>query len=246
MTHDATAPLPSATPPVPLPRQVLVFDADDTLWENNILFERVIDDYLDWLVHPILTRTEVRGVLDDIERANAVTHGYGSKVFLRSLAECFARLRERPASGAELERISELAAPLVERGHVELIPGVAETLTVLGARHDLRLLTKGAQDEQGEKVEASGLAHHFRSVHIVAEKNPDTYVALIDELGIDPATSWMIGNSPKSDILPARKAGMRAVFIPHEHTWVLENDVVDGADAGVLHIGAFTELLDHF
>lgn len=226
--------------------QVLVFDADDTLWENNVLFERVIDDYLDWLVHPVLARHEVRAVLDDIERANAVTHGYGSKVFLRSLAECLAQLRERPATGEELDRIAALAAPLIERDHVELIPGVAETLAALAERHDLRLLTKGATDEQREKVEASGLVHHFRSVHIVAEKNTDTYVSLLGELGFDPATCWMIGNSPKSDILPARQAGMRAVFIPHEHTWVLEHDEVDGTDAGVLHLRTFRDLLHHF
>jgi putative hydrolase of the HAD superfamily len=67
--------------------QVLIFDADDTLWENNVLFERVIDDFLDWVAHPTLDKIEIRAILDDIEAANAVTHGYGSKVFLRSLAE---------------------------------------------------------------------------------------------------------------------------------------------------------------
>ncbi|MCF2528129.1 HAD family hydrolase [Yinghuangia soli] len=246
MTHDAN-PLPAPAAGAPSPaRFVLLFDADDTLWENNILFERVIDDYLDWLVHPVLGRDEVRSVLDDIERANAVTHGYGSKVFLDSLAECLAKLRERPATGAELERIAELAAPLIEREHIELIPGVAETLAVLGTRHELRLVTKGDDSEQREKVAASGLAHHFRSVHVVAEKNTAVYTSLVAELGLDPAVSWMIGNSPKSDILPARAAGLRAVFIPHEHTWVLEHEEVDRSDAGVLHVQAFADLLDHF
>lgn len=227
-------------------RSCLFVDADDTLWDNNILFERVIDDYLDWLVHPELTRDQVRAVLDDIEHANAVTHGYGSKVFLQSLGECFARLRERDATDEELARIATLAAPLLERAHVELIPGVVDTLADLAGRHDLRLLTKGALDEQQEKIDASGLAHHFLSVHIVAEKDVDTYTALLAEFGTDPEHTWMIGNSPKSDIVPARKAGMRAVFIPHEHTWVLENDELDLSDPGILHIAAFPELLGHF
>lgn len=221
-------------------------DADDTLWENNILFERVIDDYLDWMVHPVLTRTEIRAMLDDIERANAVTHGYGSQAFLHSLAECVVKLRERPVTADEVDRIAVLAAPLVDRGHVELIPGVAETLAVLAERHDVRLLTKGAADEQQEKIDASGLAGHFRSVHIVPEKNVGTYTGLLDQFGLAPAATWMIGNSPKSDILPARAAGMRAVFIPHQHTWVLEHDEVDAADAGVLHLAAFADLLHHF
>ncbi|MFC7642803.1 HAD family hydrolase [Streptosporangium lutulentum] len=135
--------------------QVLIFDADDTLWENNVLFERVIDDFLHWLEHPTLDRAEIRAILNDIEAANAVAHGYGSKMFLRSLGECLERLRERLATTEELGHINELAVALLE-GRVELIPGVAETLTDLGSRHDLLLLTKGDTDEQQRKLDLSG------------------------------------------------------------------------------------------
>ncbi len=103
-------------------RQTLVFDADDTLWENNVLFERVIDAYLDWLAHPTLDRAATRAVLDDVERANVGVHGYGSASFLRSLHDCFERLSERPASAAEAQEIEELAASLVFH-EVELVPG---------------------------------------------------------------------------------------------------------------------------
>jgi putative hydrolase of the HAD superfamily len=230
------------------PRQrgkVLVFDADDTLWENNVLFERVIDDFLDWLAHPTFDRTEIRAILDDIERANAVVHGYGSAVFLRSLGECLERLRQRPATDRERREIEDLAVALVER-RVELIPGVADTLVALADRYDLLLLTKGDREEQSRKVDASGLAHHFRATHIVPEKNVETYQWLAREHGFDPSEAWMIGNSPRSDILPARAAGMNAVFIPNDNTWVLEDDELDPADPGVLHLAAFTDLLDHF
>jgi putative hydrolase of the HAD superfamily len=225
--------------------QVLIFDADDTLWENNILFERVVDDFLNWLDHPTLDRTEIRAILDDIERANAAVHGYGSKVFLRSLGECLEQLRRRPATERERREIAELAAALIER-RVELIPGVSETLAALGARHELLLLTKGDLDEQRRKLDASGLAHHFRTAHIVMEKNEATYRWLVDEHGFAPETIWMIGNSPKSDILPARAVGMNAVFIPHQHTWVLEHAELDPADGGVLRLSTFPQLLDHF
>ncbi|TDB88768.1 HAD family hydrolase [Micromonospora fluostatini] len=225
--------------------QVLVFDADDTLWENNILFERVIDDFLDWLDHPTLDRREIRHILDDIERANTVAHGYGSKVFLTSLHDCMEKLRERPATDRERQEIEALAAALAQR-QVELIPGVAETLTALADRHDLLLLTKGDDDEQRRKIEASGLDRHFRAAHVVAEKDVTTYRWLTREHGLDPARAWMIGNSPKSDILPARAAGLNAVFIPNDNTWVLEHDELDPSDAGVLHLAAFTDLLTHF
>ncbi|NLU71159.1 HAD family hydrolase [Streptomyces sp. HNM0575] len=226
-------------------RQVLVFDADDTLWENNVLFERVIEDFLDWLAHPTLDRRELRAVLDDIERANTVAHGYGTQSLLRSLADCVTRLRSRPATAREHAEIKELAAALVD-DQVELIPGVAETLTALGERHDLLLLTKGDPDEQQRKIEMSQLAHYFREIGIVPEKNDATYRGLIETHGLTPATSWMIGNSPKSDILPARQAGMNAVFIPNPHTWVLEHGELDHSDAQVLHLKSFHELTRHF
>ncbi len=225
--------------------QTLVFDADDTLWENNVLFERVIDDFLDWLAHPSLDRATIRALFDDIEAANTVAHGYGSRVFLRSLGECFARLQARPASAAERREIEALAVALVEH-RVELVPGVAATLAELGTRHDLLLLTKGAVDEQQNKLDASGLAQHFRSVHIVAEKNVETYRRLVRDEALTPADTWMIGNSPRSDINPARRAGLNAVFLPNENTWVLEHDDVDSSDPGVLRLQRLPELLEHF
>ena len=155
-------------------RQVLVFDADDTLWENNKLFERVVDDYLDWLAHPTLDRAALRALLDDVERATIAVHGYGSASFLHSLHVCFERLAQRPADDAERAEITRLATALVDHD-VELMPGVADALAQLATRHDLLLLTKGQAAEQQRKIDASGIAHHFRSTHIVAEKAPATY-----------------------------------------------------------------------
>lgn len=226
-------------------RQTLVFDADDTLWENNVLFERVIDAYLDWLAHPTLDRHATRAVLDEVERANVAVHGYGSASFLRSLGDCFERLHARPTSAAEARRITELAAALVHH-EVELVPGVAETLAELGTRHDLLLLTKGDPVEQQRKIDASTLAHHFRSVHIVPEKRAPSYRRLIAAEDLVPSRTWMIGNSPASDIVPAREVGLGAVFIPNAHTWALEQDVIDPTDDGILHLRRFPELLQHF
>lgn len=226
-------------------RQHLIFDADDTLWENNVLFERVVDDFVEWLAHPALDNVAIRDILTDIQAANAVTHGYGSGMFIHSLGECFERLRERPATVEEREDIDRLAIALHD-GRVELIPGVAEALHELGTRHDLLLLTKGHPIDQQRKIDVSGLAHHFSSLHIVAEKDAQVYRDLAVKLGLSTDTTWMIGNSPKSDILPARQAGMNAVFIPNANTWVLEHADLDSSDDRVLHLSRFPELLDHF
>ncbi|MEV6565596.1 HAD family hydrolase [Streptomyces kronopolitis] len=224
---------------------MLIFDADDTLWENNVIYERVIDEFLEWMTVPGLDPAGVRAVLDGIEAANAVTLGYGSKVFLHSLGQCVAELRGRAATAAESARIAGWAAAFAG-DRVELMPGVAGTLAELARRHELLLLTKGDTEEQQRKVTGSGLAGHFRGVHIVAEKNTATYEELIRAYDLVPAATWMIGNSPKSDILPARSAGLNAVFIPHQHTWVLEHGALDPADRKVLRLSAFGELLRHF
>jgi putative hydrolase of the HAD superfamily len=226
-------------------RQVLIFDADDTLWHNNILFERVIADFIEWIAHPTLDKVALRSIFNDVERANTDAHGYGSAVFLRSLADTLERTLSRPATDEDRRQISDFAVALLEH-QVELIDDVPETLASLGQKHDLLLLTKGNLAEQERKVEVSGLAHYFRSVHVVAEKNVDAYRALIIDQALDPAATWMIGNSPKSDILPARQAGLNAVFIPNEFTWILEHAELDPNDLHVLHLSSFAELLKHF
>jgi len=224
---------------------VLIFDADDTLWEFNHLFERVIDDYLEWLAHPTMTTDEIRRVLLDVEAANAAEHGYGTHVFLRSLRDCFLHLNERPATEGEHAAIDALAAPLLAH-HVTPLPGVVETLTTLATRNRLLLLTKGATDEQQRKIDASELAAHFEHVHIVAEKDVDTYRQLVRRHALDPERSWMIGNSPKSDIVPARAAGLRAVYIPNVNTWALEHAELDPDDEGILELRTIRDLLEHF
>ncbi|MFJ6383826.1 HAD family hydrolase [Kitasatospora sp. NPDC092039] len=223
--------------------QILIFDADDTLWENNVLFERVIDGFLDWVAAPA-EHERTRALLDEIEAVNSATLGYGATVFRQSLADCLHRLNGRTPTADELARIEALLTPLTSR-NVELIAGVADTLAALADRHHLLLLTKGDQGEQQRKITESTIDHHFRGVHIVAEKSVDTYRRLTADLGLDPDRTWMIGNSPKSDIAPARRAGLRTVFIPHQHTWVLEHAEL-GPEEATLQLGTFPELLRHF
>jgi putative hydrolase of the HAD superfamily len=230
---------------VPTEPQHLIFDADDTLWENNVLFERAIDDFIDWVDHPTLDPVAVRRLLLDIERANAAAHGYGSKVFLRSLHDCFERLSERPVSPADAADIDRLTARLAHH-EVELIPDVASTLDELGGRHDLLLLTKGDPVEQQRKIDASGLAHHFRRAVVVAEKESTVYAELAATEGLDPARAWMIGNSVKSDVNPALAVGMGAVFIPNDNTWALEHAELDTAAPRLLRLERFGQLATHF
>jgi putative hydrolase of the HAD superfamily len=226
-------------------RQTLIFDADDTLWENNVIYERVVDDFIDWIAHPTLEPAAIRTILAEIEEANIVAHGYGSRSFLRSLGDCFTHLMQRPVGEEEQARFDAFADAF-SHNKVELIGDVAAVLDELATRHDLYLMTKGKPEEQRRKIDVSGLEHHFLGIDIVPVKEPDTYRRIVAERGLDPAVTWMIGNSPRSDIIAAREAGLRAVFVPHPNTWAHEHAELDPDDDGILQVESFGELAKYF
>jgi len=226
-------------------RQSLIFDADDTLWENNIYFEEAFDRFCDYLGHSALTPEQVRSVLDEIELTNSKIHGYGSKNFARNLAECLRHLAERQVGTADLEAVEEFAHSILKKP-MELMDGVAETVAVLSERHTLTIFTKGDQDEQQIKVDRSGLAQYFRHTAIVKEKNRDAYVRLAADQGFDAEHTWMIGNSPKSDINPALAAGLGAVYVPHPRTWSLEKEDVPDSHPRLLRVQKISELIEYF
>jgi putative hydrolase of the HAD superfamily len=200
----------------------LLIDADDTLWENNIHFERAFDVFCDFLDHSTLTPPQIREVLNEIELVNARIHGYGSLNFGRNLQQAYRHLAEREIRAEDLEHVLSLASRILEQP-LEMIEGVEETLAYLSERHELTIFTKGQAEEQRMKIDRSGVARFFRHTAIVKEKDAAAYRGIVEERGWRPAQTWMIGNSPKSDINPALEAGLNAVLVPHEHTWVLEH-----------------------
>ena len=225
--------------------QHLIIDADDTLWENNIYFERAFEEFVDFLAHSTMSALEVRAVLDEIEDANARVHGYGSVNFGRNLRQCYEKLAERVVSDEDLQVIMRFAERILEQP-VEIIDGVPGTLEYLAGRHELTLFTKGSRDEQKLKIDRSGLAPFFSHVAIVREKNAPAYRELVEERAMDPGRAWMIGNSPKSDVNPALEAGLNAVFVPHAHTWVLEREEIRRGKGRLLTLERFAELRAHF
>ena len=226
-------------------RQFLLIDADDTLWENNIYFERAFDEFAGFLDHSSMTPREVREVLDQIEEANNKIHGYGSANFARNLRQCYQRLAEREVREEDLLAAMGFAERILECP-MEVIEGVPETLEYLSPRHDLTLFTKGHPEEQKLKIGRSGLGGFFGHTAIVKEKDATAYRRLVEERGMDPERTWMIGNSPKSDINPALAAGLNAVFVPHAHTWILEKQDPRPGKGKLLVVEQFADLRKHF
>jgi putative hydrolase of the HAD superfamily len=220
----------------------LLIDADDTLWENNIYFEQAIHAFITFLNHSHLSTAEIRAVLNEVEHLM----GYGTMNFTNSLVETYRRLAEKDVRDEDLQQV-RLFGEQVRSHPLQLIDGVQETLDYLSARHALTLLTKGDLEEQKLKIERSGVEQYFKEVLVVQEKNVTTYHQVREQLQFDPQETWMIGNSPRSDINPALAAGLNAVYIPHQHTWQLEHEEIASTSSGrLLTLSRFAELQGYF
>lgn len=236
------------TAPAQNGEQTLLIDADDTLWENNVYFERAIANFISFLNHHEYTPRQVREVLNEVERANVLKHGYGLHSFAHALVETFERLSLEPLTPALHETIQSFAHAIAEHP-VEIISGVPETLDYLAGRHHLILMTKGNFTEQSGKIERSGLKSYFAAVEVVSEKDPAIYREIVGKYGLARDLTWMVGNSPKSDVNPALAAGLNAVFVPHDQTWVLEHEEVaqpGNGSGNLLVLECFAQLREYF
>jgi putative hydrolase of the HAD superfamily len=229
------------------PGQNLLIDADDTLWENNIYFERAIANFITFLDHKTHTPDHVREVLYEVERENIRHHGYGMHSFANALVVCFEQLSVVPITPDLHHQIKAIAFKIAEHP-MEILPGVPETLAELSQRHRLFMVTKGNITEQTGKVERSGLKDYFTAIEIVSEKNAAAYHGVLDKYALLRESTWMIGNSPNSDINPALAAGLHAVFVPHRNTWMLERGEIltpDGS-SNLMQVSGFGELREIF
>jgi len=238
---------PTSSSTRPSRSQVLLIDADDTLWENNIYFERAIAEFVSFLNHRERTPAEVREILNEVEREAIVSHGYGLRSFTHSLIRTFEQLSVEPLTPALHETIHGFAQTIAAQP-LELLADVEQTLEHLSKRHQLMLVTKGDEKEQSAKVERSGIKEYFRAVEVVDEKNVAVYHSLLKKHDLPARRTWMVGNSPKSDINPALSAGINAVFLPHDDTWILEHEELNEAEppSQLLVLENFSELSRYF
>lgn len=196
------------------------FDADDTLWHNETIFEKVHERYRDLLAqyHDAAT---VDRTLFATEMRNLELYGYGVKGFTLSAIETAIQLTAGKIRADEIQQLIELGRGMLAHP-VELLEGVTETIGALAPQHRLLLITKGDLRDQERKLAKSGLAGHFHHVEIVSEKNQDTYAAILRRHAVAPERFLMIGNSLKSDILPVLALGGIGVHVPYHLTWAAE------------------------
>ena len=226
---------------------ILAFDADDTLWNNEIYYTRAKEEFVDWLLLYADDGEFVLQRLDEIEEGNVEIYGYGIKSFTLSMIEAAIEISQGLISPEHLEEIISLGRNML-RTPVEIFPHAEEVLARLSQDWEMMLITKGDVFEQSKKIERTGLARYFRHIEIVGEKTSSTYRVLIERHHLNPQRFLMVGNSLRSDILPVLELGGQAVYIPYANTWAHEHKVdhFDTQDGyyEIEHLGQLPELLE--
>ncbi len=228
-------------------RPTLILDADDTLWETNVFYEEAIDAFVERMEREGFTPEEAREVFSQVEHERVPETGYSPWEFARSMAVAYRRLCERHGlePRPEVAEEAEAIGRRVVRYPIRLRDGVAEALPELRRRCRLLVLTKGDPEVQRDKIRRSGLAPYFDAVHVVPEKDPEVLRDLVQRYGLDPRQTWVVGDSPRSDINPALEVGLGAVHFPHECPWAFE-EVPIAAPERVVTLRSFADLLHLF
>ena len=212
----------------------LAFDADDTLWQNEQYF-RTAEEELVSLLADYADKDTLLAHLLEVGKRNVVSHGFGMKTFTFSMIDTAIDVSGGRVPAQVIGRILALGKEILNHP-VELLPDVADTLESLAGSYRLILITKGDLFHQENKIAQSGLRGLFEAVEIVSEKSADTYAQAFAWHGDGPEASMMIGNSLKSDVIPALRVGSWGVYVPHPLTWAFEH-----ADAP-LHEPRFREI----
>ncbi|WP_231704005.1 HAD family hydrolase [Cochlodiniinecator piscidefendens] len=196
------------------------FDADDTLWHNEKFF-RISQERFAELLGEFADKDHLEQRLLDAERRNLGHYGYGVKGFVLSMIETALDVTEERVPGSVIRELIDAGQEMLSHP-IDLLPYVCETLNTLSEHHKVILITKGDLLDQERKLAQSGLGDLFDGVEIVSDKTPQIYHDIFTRHGDGPTRAMMVGNSMKSDVIPAIKAGAWGVYVPHGLIWELE------------------------
>jgi putative hydrolase of the HAD superfamily len=216
------------------------FDADDTLWQNETFF-RMTEQRFTELLSEHGEHQVISARLLEAERRNLRFYGFGVKGFTLSMIETALEVTGGQVSAWVIAEILSFGRQMLQNP-VETLTGARETLDALAGKYRILLITKGDLFDQERKLAQSGLGDYFSAVEIVSDKTPDTYRRIFTRHGDGPERAVMVGNSLKSDVVPAIRAGSWGVYVPHELTWVLEHEEAPEADPRFRRIAELGQL----
>jgi len=224
---------------------VIAFDADDTLWDNEHLYMRA-EGHLQQILLPNCQPEKTTSILHRIDIANLPDFGYGIKAYTLSMIETALEASAGRITADELRQVVDLAREMLH-APVELLPYAQECVQALFKTHPLMLITKGDAHDQASKLARSGLQEYFSQVEIVADKTHAIYADIFKRHRLVPERLLMVGNSLRSDILPVIELGGQAIYVPNRNTWAHENtppsDIHQGRYHEISHLGELAALV---
>jgi len=222
--------------------KIVGFDADDTLWINEPLYQETEKQFCK-ILNPYLAEEETTQELFRTEMQNLEMYGYGAKGFLLSMIETALRISEKKIPTTEISRILELGKNLLNEP-IKLLDNVELVLQKLKPKYKLILATKGDLLDQERKLHKSGLTEYFHHIEIMSDKHENNYKKLIRSLDINPEEFVMIGNSVRSDILPVINIGAKAIHVPFEVMWQHEKHHDEPGKDKFITVNSLTEVLE--
>ncbi len=201
------------------------FDADDTLWHNERFF-RVTQERFAELLQDHTPRAVDRTVLESsllaAEKRNLGRYGYGVKGFTLSMIETAIEVTDQRVPATVIQELI-VAGQMMLSYPIELLPQARMAVEQLAQSHRVVLITKGDLLDQERKLAQSGLGDLFDAVEIVSEKTPEIYQQIFTRHGDGPERAMMVGNSMRSDVVPAVTAGGWGIYVPHGQIWEVEH-----------------------
>ena len=231
-------------PPVTASLSAIGFDADDTLWQNE-QFYRLTEKRFTALLADYAEADDLSSRLLEAETRNLKAYGFGIKGFTLSMIETAIEVTEGRVPASVIHEIVDAGRDLLNHP-VEPLPHARAALEELSGKYRLILITKGDLFDQERKLAQSGLGELFTAVEIVSDKSAAVYERVFTRHGDGPAHSMMVGNSLRSDIIPALKAGCWGVYVPHSLTWALEQDEAPAQDRRyrlITHLGELPDVI---
>jgi putative hydrolase of the HAD superfamily len=222
----------------------LIFDADDTLWENNIHYIKAAEDFADLMANLGYTKERVEQDFQTLEKKVVQDLGYGCENYIFVLRTLFNQYNSEDKNKNTVSAFEKICFNFESHLHhtPKIFPEVTSVLDHLNKKYPLYVLTKGNNEEQKRKLKNSDLLRYFQQAFVESEKDISTYQRILRENGWAASEMCMIGNSPKSDINPALRIGMCAVYIPYKYNWILEEEPLDSNQDRLKIVDSFADL----
>ncbi len=223
----------------------ILFDADDTLWENNIYYLEANRDFFALITENGFEKEEIVKDFDNLEMKVIRKRGYGSINYVYILEELFKKYNNHSKSKLDYGRLQEIKKRFLEHPLQKplIFKDVVKTLNYLRGKYNLFILTKGDQEEQSGKIVHSELDKLVDDYFVVPEKNDREYRRILEKFSWKAHETCMVGNSPKSDINPALRSGMYAIHIPYRDTWKVDIEPIISHNGYFTILKSFSELI---